>query len=63
MKVKCSCPECTREFDAPEGHLHYFCSIECAVYAQKFSVKSGFVSPELYEIRLKNMDKILSSEK
>jgi len=42
MLVKCEGPNCKREFDAPEGHVCYFCSIECACYAGKFNVRTGW---------------------
>jgi nitrite reductase/ring-hydroxylating ferredoxin subunit len=42
MLVKCEGPNCKREFDAPEGHICYFCSIECACYAGKFNVRTGW---------------------
>lgn len=45
VKVKCSGPNCEREFEAPDGHTAYFCSIECATYAGCFSVKNGWREP------------------
>jgi hypothetical protein len=42
MLVKCSGPNCNYEFDAPEGHRYYFCSFECACYAGKFNVNTGW---------------------
>lgn len=43
MKVNCSGPNCQRRFEAPEGHSEYFCSIECACYAGRFSVTKGWL--------------------
>jgi nitrite reductase/ring-hydroxylating ferredoxin subunit len=43
------CAECIREFEAPEGHIKYFCSIECACYHGWFNVKTGWKIPEEYK--------------
>ena len=45
MEVKCSGPNCNRTFDAPEGHEFYFCSVECACYAGRFNVRTGWRTP------------------
>ena len=46
MIVRCYAKDCNREFDAPEGHEHYFCSIECACYAGYYNVRTGWKVPD-----------------
>jgi nitrite reductase/ring-hydroxylating ferredoxin subunit len=41
------CAECGLEFDAPEGHVEYFCSITCACYHGSFNVSTGWVTDHI----------------
>ena len=45
MQVKCAGPDCNVVFEAPEGDpsVCFFCSIECACYAGRFSVREGWL--------------------
>ncbi len=57
MLVKCNQEDCNRQFEAPEGQKHCFCSIECACYSGWYSIKTGWRTEEEHDAELARREK------